>query len=139
MPAIPARDATGLPQSDSFVYVKIPRHRRDDDPLHLREEQIDETLRQLAIGTVVGWGDSLGERDAQGHRHAAYIRIDIATRDPEAVRQTLHGLLPRLGASVGTEIHYTEQAQQFMDLAQDQGWALAQRMTEPKAPVRRGL
>jgi hypothetical protein len=140
MSATPARDATGLPQSDSFVFVKIPLRRHEVDPLHRREEQIDEALRNLAIGTVIGWGDSLGERDPQGRRRAAYIRIDITTRDPDAVREALHTLLPSLGASVGTEIHYTDgQAQQYMDLARDQGWTLAQRMTEPKPPVRHGF
>lgn len=134
-----ASSSSALPQGDSFVYVKIPVHRRDIDPLHQRETQIDDALQAQAIGTVVGWGDSLGERDSQGLRRAAYMRVDIATPQPEAVRQALRELLPTLGAGIGTEIHYTLNDQHLMDVVQSEGWALALRVALSRNAPQRPL
>ena len=113
-----------------FVFVKIPVQRHAFDPLHRREEQIDEALRAQGLGAVVGWGDSLGERRADGSRVAAYIRIDITVNDLERARAALHALLPALDAPAGTEIHYTVGEQRRFDLASAMGWLLAQ---EPQA------
>ena len=110
-----------------FVYVRIPvNRRRGTDPLHQREDQIDQALRAQGIGTVVGWGDSLGERRADGSRVAAYIRIDINVSDLAAARATLQHLLPQLDAPAGTEIHYTQQGLSLQDLATATGWLLEQ-------------
>lgn len=110
-----------------FVYVRIPvKPRRGTDPLHLREDRIDQALRAQGIGTVVGWGDSLGERRADGSRVAAYIRIDINVSDLAAARTLLQRLLPELEAPAGTEIHYTLQGLNLQDMATATGWLLEQ-------------
>lgn len=110
-----------------FVYVRIPvQLRRGTDPLHQREDRIDQALRSQGIGSVVGWGDSLGERRADGSRVAAYLRIDINVSDLPAARTALRYLLPKLEAPAGTEIHYTLQGASLQDMATATGWLLDQ-------------
>jgi hypothetical protein len=111
-----------------FIFVKIPVGRRHDesDPLHRREDTIDQMLRAQSLGLVVGWGDSLGERRPDGLRPAAYIRIDINAHDVQAVRSALRALLPTLGAPAGTEIHYTLAGHSLQDIARETGWQLEQ-------------
>jgi hypothetical protein len=113
-----------------FVFVKIPVDRRHDeaDPLHRREDAIDQMLRAHNLGLVVGWGDSLGERRPDGQRPAAYIRIDINATDVQATRSALRALLPTLGAPAGTEIHYTLAGHGLRDMALETGWQLEQSM-----------
>ena len=111
-----------------FIFVKIPVGRRHDeaDPLHRREDTIDQMLRAQGLGLVVGWGDSLGERRPDGQRTAAYIRIDINATDVQATRSALRALLPTLGAPAGTEIHYTLAGHSLQDIARETGWQLEQ-------------
>ncbi|WP_087747503.1 MULTISPECIES: hypothetical protein [unclassified Acidovorax] len=111
-----------------FIFVKIPVGRRHDeaDPLHRREDTIDQMLRAQGLGLVVGWGDSLGERRPDGQRPAAYIRIDINATDVQATRSALRALLPTLGAPAGTEIHYTLAGHSLQDIARETGWQLEQ-------------
>jgi hypothetical protein len=113
-----------------FIFVKIPVGRRHDeaDPLHRREDTIDQMLRAQGLGLVVGWGDSLGERRPDGQRPAAYIRIDINATDVQATRSALRALLPTLGAPAGTEIHYTLAGHSLQDIARETGWQLEQAM-----------
>ena len=110
-----------------YVYVRIPvKPRRGTDPLHLREDQIDQALRAQGIGSVVGWGDSLSERRSDGSRVAAHIRIDIMVSNLAAARTTLQQLLPELDAPSGTEIHYTLQGLRLQDTATATGWLMEQ-------------
>ena len=110
-----------------FVYVRIPvKPRRGTDPLHQREDRIDQALRAQGIGAVLGWGDSLGERRADGSRVAAYLRIDIHVSDLAAARTALRYLLPKLEAPAGTEIHYTLQGSNLQDMATATDWLLEQ-------------
>lgn len=109
-----------------FVFVKIPVGRHEADPLHQREERIDAALRERGLGTVVGWGDSLGERRADGSRVAAYIRIDITVTDLAPALTLLRELLPALEAPAGTEVHYTEGERHLLDRASAGDWLIAQ-------------
>lgn len=109
-----------------FVFVKIPVDRHAIDPLHLRENQLDEALRAEGLGAVVGWGDSLGERRADGSRVATYIRIDITVNDLARALALLRERLPALEAPAGTEIHYTEDGRYLVDRASGGGWLVAQ-------------
>ena len=133
MPHHPVVHATspgsGTPSnlSDAFIFVKIPIERHDAaDPLHRREDTIDQMLRVQGLGLVVGWGDSLGKRRPDGLRPSAYMRIDISVNDLHAARSALRTLLPTLGAPAGTEVHYTLAGRSLMDLAQATGWQLEQ-------------
>lgn len=109
-----------------FIFVKIPADRHAIDPLHLRENQLDETLRAQGLGAVVGWGDSLGERRADGSRVTTYIRIDITVNDLARALALLRERLPALDAPAGTEIHYTEGERRLLDLSSGSGWLIAQ-------------
>ncbi|WP_155885319.1 hypothetical protein [Acidovorax sp. JHL-9] len=110
-----------------FLFVKIPVGRRNvPDPLHHREDAIDQMLRSQDLGLVVGWGDSLGERRPDGLRPPAHIRIDISACDLHAARYALRALLPTLGAPAGTEIHYTLAGNRLQDIARETGWQLEQ-------------
>ena len=42
----------------AFLFVKIPLTRHAVDPLHQREDRIDQALRARGVGMVIGWGDS---------------------------------------------------------------------------------
>lgn len=117
-----------------FLYVKIPVSRRGTDPLHLREDQIDQALRAQGLGIVVGWGDSLGAARADGRRLVAHFRIDISTPSPDAARAALRDLLPALDTPSGTQIHYMLNGRHCMDLATDTGWQLAQNPPAPERP-----
>lgn len=136
----PARHSTVFipPSPDvpaQFVYVRIPlRPRRDMDQLHLREHQIDEALRAQGIGSVLGWGDSMGARRADGSLVATHIRIDIDVSDLAAARTTLQQLLPQLEAPEGTEIHYTLQGLRLQDRATANGWLLEQPVSDRAPP-----
>lgn len=105
-----------------FIYLKVPIGRRDADPLHLREEQIDQALRAQAAGAVVGWGQSLGGRPADGRRMPSFTRIDITAPALDAARTALQALLPTLDTPLLTEIHYTRDEQLYMDLLTAEGW-----------------
>ncbi|MBN9367422.1 MAG: hypothetical protein J0H59_10350 [Comamonadaceae bacterium] len=109
-----------------FVYVRIPVARHAADPLHLREERIDQALQAQGLGSVVGWGDSLGERHADGKRAATFMRVDISVTDLPRALALLHTLLPALEAPQGTEIHYHAGGRHLCDAIHAQGWRLAQ-------------
>ncbi|SDZ86652.1 hypothetical protein [Acidovorax soli] len=125
---VPSPGHPALPEAiTGFLFVKIPLARRDvQDPMHQREDTIDQMLRSQDLGLVVGWGDSLGERRPDGLRPPAYIRIDINAYDLHAARSALRALLPTLGAPVGTEIHYTLAGHHLQDIARETGWQLEQ-------------
>jgi hypothetical protein len=116
-----------------FVFVKIPLRHHDGDPLHLREEHIDAQLQAQGLGTVLGWGDSLGERRRDGSRHAAYLRIDISLSDLGHGLALLRSLLPTLEAPQGTEIHYTLEGRPLIDRVVAEDWLLAQVPPVPQA------
>ncbi len=118
-----------------FVFVKIPVGRHGADPLHLREEQMDEALRAQGLGMVVGWGDSLGERRADGSRAVVYLRVDVHVHDLATALPVLRGLLPALGAPHGTEIHYALDGRILHDTVEATGWRLEQAL----AAAPRGL
>ena len=83
-------------------------------------------LQTEGLGTVVGWGDSLGERHADGKRAATFMRVDISVSDLPRALALLHALLPALEAPPGTEIHYHADGHHLCDAIHDQGWLLAQ-------------
>lgn len=126
-PSGTSKVSTAFPASGPapvFLFVKIPVSRRTVDPLHLREHELDQALRAAGVGTVVGWGDSLGAARSDGKRIAAFIRIDITAADLDAVRTALHTLLPALGSPANTQIHYSLGGRHCMDLATQTGWQL---------------
>ncbi|MCJ0762155.1 hypothetical protein [Variovorax terrae] len=139
-PSRPASAASpeggGLPGPSLFMYVKIPVGADSGDELHQREETIDQALQGQGIGSVLGWGDSLGEPRPDGSRVAAFVRIDIDVTDQAAARTLLQDLLPALGAPVGTEIHYTVDHAALQDVYAASGWLLAQPIAAAQHHIR---
>lgn len=116
-----------------FVFVKVPLRHHGADPFHLREEQIDAQLQAQALGSVLGWGDSLGERRSDGSRRAAYQRIDISLGDLPRGLALLRTLLPNLERALGTEIHYTLDGLRLLDRLEAEGWQQGLRPPAPPA------
>jgi hypothetical protein len=128
----PAGDNPQRPQPSAalarsqFVYVKIPVIKDATDPFHWREDEIDLVLSDKGIGSVIGWGSSLGTVLPDGSREIAYTRIDINVTDLAMARALLQTTLPALEAPTGTEIHYTIEHQNLEDILTPSGWLLAQ-------------
>jgi hypothetical protein len=114
--------------SADFVYLKIPRGRRERDPLHRLAADIDGQLRARGVGNVAGWGDSLGEEQADGSRPIAYTRIDVDVSDIAAARALLHDALATLHVPAGTELHFCHAGQDLFDVYGLSGWSLDQAM-----------
>lgn len=108
----------------AFLYVKVPVHAEDDNLA--RDEALDQALREAGVGSVVGWGDSLGERQPDGSRPLMFHRIDIEVGDLATARAALWQMLPALGAPAGSEIHYQHQGRKALDLYTPSGWRLEQ-------------
>lgn len=124
----------GLPTdstSDSIAYgrrefmaVKIPVVENVDDLWHQREERIDAALKARGLGSVLGWGDSLGEPAPRGQRRVAFTRVDIDISDIAAGRALLRAELPAIGVPPGTEIHYSIGRVRFADIFAPPDWLL---------------
>jgi hypothetical protein len=96
------------------------------DQFHLREDEIDQVLKEKGIGSVLGWGDSLGDALTDGSRGVAFTRVDIDVTDLVAARAVLRATLPVLGVPTGTEIHYAIEHKNFEDVFTPSGWLLDQ-------------
>ena len=129
-PPTPPR-ATGYTRTQ-FMMVKIPVVADVDDLYHQREDRIDKALKAKGVGTVIGWGDSLGEGGAGRTRRVAYTRVDLDVADVEAARAELQVVLTAIEAPAGTEIHYSRDGASVADIYAPPQWQLAQ-------PVMRGV
>lgn len=115
-----------------FVYLKIPVVADVVDQVHTREDKVDQLLKATGSGSVIGWGDSLGDEQPDGSRVVAFKRIDIEVMDLSATRFALQVALPKLDAPIGTEIHYTIEGKAFMDVFASFGWLLEQPVPVPR-------
>ncbi len=114
-----------------FFYVKIPIVADFVDHVGPRADRIDQILRETGIGSVIGWGDSLGEKQPNGSRIAAFHRIDIEVNDALATRLALQTALPVLQVPIGTEIHFTIEKKAFMDIYALTGWVVDPAHADP--------
>ena len=123
-PPTPPR-ATGYTRTQ-YMMVKIPVVADVDDLYHQREDRIDQALRAKGVGTVVGWGDSLGEGRVGKARRVAYTRVDLDVADVEAARAELQVVLAAIEVPAGTEIHYNRDGTSVADIYAPPQWRLAQ-------------
>lgn len=123
LPTDSASDSAGYGRRE-FMVVKIPVIQDVDDLWHQREERIDQALRRQGIGSVVGWGDSLGDAAPRGRRRVAFTRVDIDVSDIASGRALLQAELPALGLPPGTEIHYAIGRVRFADIFAPPDWLL---------------
>lgn len=110
----------------SFLYIKIPVANDVPDQFHRLEDKVDQILRKNSVGSVAGWGDSLGNALADGSRSVAYTRIDVDVSNITSAVALLQICLPELGAPAGTEIHYTIDQRRLKDIYFQSKWLLAQ-------------
>ena len=109
-----------------FIYVKIPVAGGAVDALEYRNERIDQLLREAGVGTVLGWGSSLGDERPDGTRPVEFHRIDIEVDDLAAARAALRHILADLGAPAGTEIHNQTALGNREDICAPPVWLLEQ-------------
>jgi hypothetical protein len=110
----------------NFLYVKVPVVNRVLDQTHQLEDMVDQILNETGIGSVAGWGDSLGAALPDGSRPVAYTRIDIDVLNLASGRALLRTNLPSFGAPTGTEIHYTIDNRHYKDIYFQPEWLLDQ-------------
>lgn len=131
-------------QEQFFIYVKVPvTHRRDDNE-HRRDEALDAVLQQHHLGTVLGWGSSLGPALANGVRPVAFHRIDMVVNDVAKARQHLqqallseaHSSAEAAAALQGSEIHYTLNHVELQDTLENLQWQLGQPRRVSASPGR---
>ena len=129
-PSEPSGDGAKQPEQPlaytpaSFVYVKIPAITDLVDQGAAREDRIDQALSAKGIGSVQGWGTSMGEARPDGSRAIEFHRIDIDVIDLAAARVVLQQILATLGAPIGTEIHYKNNQMNLQDVYAPGGWVL---------------
>jgi hypothetical protein len=110
----------------NFLYIKIPVTRRASRQAPHQTAQladkVDQVLRENGLGSVAGWGNSLGEALPDGSRPVAYTRIDVDVSDVQLAVALLKANLPSFGAPAGTHIHYTADGRRHKDSYSDSGW-----------------
>lgn len=109
-----------------FIYIKIPLAARGMDDALSRDEAIDQALRDRDLGSVLGWGESLGNVQPNLTRAVVFHRIDVEVTDLAAARAALREILPPLGVPPGTEIHYQSGGRGMQDIYSPDGWRLGQ-------------
>jgi hypothetical protein len=112
-----------------FLYVKIPTLNKPGHQTHQLEDKVDQILKDTGVGSVAGWGDSLGVARPDGTRPVAYTRIDVDVLDLARSRALLQANLPSIGAPTGTEIHYTVHNRHYKDSYFEPTWLLEQPIT----------
>jgi hypothetical protein len=116
----------------TFIYVKIPVGAGADSEDRSLDEAVDSALVDQGIGSVLGWGSSLGERQADGSRPVAFHRIDVQVKALDAGRSALREMLPALGVPAATELHYVVDNRHLLDVYQGSGWRIGQPAAGPK-------
>jgi hypothetical protein len=144
--SLPSSPGPDLPQAEEkepqqsfifppvfFIFVKIPF----DAALALRREEaigcIDQALQENRLGSVQGWGNSVGPARRDGSRPIEFYRLDIDVTDLAPARAVLRHILSALGAPPGTEIHYTKDERKLLDVYRLSGWVLEQPLAAPGA------
>lgn len=113
-------------EATAFIYVKVPVAGGEESADRSLDDSIDEALGQRGLGSVLGWGSSLGDAKADGSRPIAFHRIDIQANDLQSARFGLHQVLAAIGVPAGTEVHFFVDSRHLLDLYEPPGWRLDQ-------------
>lgn len=112
-----------------FVYAMIPESIGPIERGEKYEDQIEPLLTAEGLGSISGGGCSLGDPQPDGKRFIEYCGIDIDTTDRDAARALIRSALQKIGAPVGTELHFTKNGRQLQDAFSENGWLLEQPRT----------
>jgi hypothetical protein len=104
-----------------FLYLKIPSTDDTADAHRAVHESLEQALADAGLGTLLGWGASLGEPGARG-RPTRFHRIDVEVGDLAAARALLQRALLSLGLAPGAELHYTQARAGCVDFHDGAGW-----------------
>jgi hypothetical protein len=119
----------GDTQPPFFVYVKIPE---DIQPIargEKYEDPLNDLLQALSLGEITGGGSQLGDDRPDGTPSIKFcgLDVDIVTL-PEGLA-CLRERLPKLGAPIGTELHYSLGGRKLQDELHKTGWVVRQPRT----------
>lgn len=122
----PQDDVPPEPELDveQFIFIKIPDPVGPVERGSKYEDKLDPLLD--GVGSISGSGCFVGAPQPDGQRLIEYCAIDVDTTDRDKVRELLREALPKLGAPIGTALHYTENGQKLQDELGNGGWLLAQ-------------
>ena len=107
-----------------LVYVFLPESLGPIDRGDKYEDPIIDELERLGLGEVSGGGSALGDLRPDGTRLIESCGIDVDTDDPEATREALRALLPKLGCPKGTQLHYRIADKPLQDEYDGTNWTL---------------
>ena len=107
-----------------FIYVKIPgdiqpleRGARFEDPLH-------KLLKASGLGAITGGGSQMDDPYPDGRARVEFCGLDVDVFDRDRARTFLRDELFKMGAPLGTELHYTVDTRALLDRRQSDGWRL---------------
>ncbi|KAI1697383.1 hypothetical protein Ddc_19765 [Ditylenchus destructor] len=104
----------------AFLYLKLPTHALPAD--HGLEDRIDNALREADAGSVLGWGESLGDAPPGRMRPLAFLRVDIESDELDARASRAARRAADPGVPEGTELHYTCAQRALQDLWRAGAW-----------------
>jgi hypothetical protein len=114
---------------ETFVYVKIPEGIGPIARGDKYEDPLDRKLRAEGVGEVSGGGQQLGHPQADGTQIIEFCGVDIDVNNFDQSLVLIRDELPRLGAPLGTELHYTRNGVALQDELQCAGWAIGRPRT----------
>ncbi|MGZ8251925.1 MAG: hypothetical protein ACXW1P_05970 [Methylophilaceae bacterium] len=115
-----------------FLYVKIPTGNTEPDLKW--NEGVDLALQEHGIGTVLGWGSSMGKELPDGSTPIEFHRIDIEVTNLSAALVLLQTVLVHFNVPSGTEIHYKKDQKNLQDVYINSCWTFEQAATDLPSP-----
>jgi hypothetical protein len=108
-----------------FVYVMLPEPTEPIERGDKYEDPLDLLLNEAGLGEITGGGSQLGDPQPDGTPTVEFCGLDVTVTDLDGALALLRTHLPRLGAPVGTEIHYTLDGARLQDELASGGWSIA--------------
>ena len=112
-----------------FVYIKIPDSLGPLERGEKYEDPLEAVLSQHELGEVSGGGSQLRDEGPDAIPTVAFCGVDVSTTDRERVLAILRDELVKLGASNGTELHYTRDGVALQDVLDGNSWKVGEGRT----------
>lgn len=114
---------------EQFIFVKILDPVMPLDRGAKYEDPLEALLEARGLGTISGSGSGLGDPRPDGTRPIAFCGVDINTAVRDQALAILREEIPKLGAPVGSELHYTRNGVRLQDELGVNGWVLSRPRT----------